>query len=167
MEAFTELSARGVESRLYLGGIGHPPAVGDGPEIDRLYLQVLQWFDRHMKGKPPARTPLVTGSKFEIANAGYFNSAWDGTVRYADTIGTAGRTYYFRATSANGGTLTTSPPPALLTPPLAMVNTYAGAGYLDESVTREYLLQLGVPVINPSQARACSPSKPDRSRPPT
>lgn len=151
MEAFQALSARGIETRLYLGGIGHPPAVGDGPEIDRLYEEVVQWFDRHLKGKPAAETPLVTGPRVEIANADYFFNTWDGNVRYANDIATPGRTYYLKATSPFGGTLSTTPPLPLLTPPLFLVNTYAGSGYLDEPVTGDILWHLGLPLPNTNQ----------------
>ena len=151
MEAYNELTARGVEARLYLGGIGHPPATGDGPEIEHLYASLLQWFDRHLKGAPPEETPLISGPKVEIANTGYFDSTWNGTVRHANAISTPGRTYYLKATSLTGGTLSTTPPLPLLTPPLPMINTYAGSGYLDEAVTREYLLDLGLPWPNLSQ----------------
>ncbi|MCL4693481.1 MAG: alpha/beta hydrolase [Candidatus Hydrogenedentes bacterium] len=151
MKAFQELTSRGIETRLYLGGIGHPPAVGDGDEIERLFDQVEQWLNRQLKGAPESETPLITTSDIEIANAGYFNSHWDGTVRYADDITTPSRTYYLKATSATGGTLSTTPPLPLLTLPLPMINTYAGSGYLDEPVTSELLLGLGLPLPNLSQ----------------
>lgn len=149
--AYQELAARGIETRLYLGGIGHPPAVGDGEEIERLYDQVLQWLNRHLKGAPLSETPLVAGPPIEIANAGYFNSHWDGTVRYANAVSEPGRTYYLKATSLAGGTLSTTPPIPLLTPILPMINTYAGSGYLHEPVTSELLLGLGLPLPNLSQ----------------
>lgn len=151
MKAFQELKARGIETRLYLGGVGHPPAVGDGEEIERLYDQVLQWLNRHLKGAPESETPLIAGPDIEIANTGYFNSQWDGKVRYADSISTPGRTYYLKATSATGGVLSTTPPLPLLTLPLPMVNTYVGSGYLHEPVTSELLLGLGLPLPNLSQ----------------
>ena len=40
IHAYNELTSRNIETRLYLGGVGHPPAVGDGAEIDRLYLHM-------------------------------------------------------------------------------------------------------------------------------
>lgn len=151
IKAFQELTSRGIETRLYLGGIGHPPAVGDGPEIDRLYDEVQQWLDRQLKGAPMSQTPLLNTPRIEIANTGYFNNYWDGTLRYADNISTPGKTYYLKATSLSGGTLSTSPPIPLLTPILPMVNTYAGSGYLTEPVTSELLLGLGLPLPNLTQ----------------
>lgn len=146
IKAFQELKSRNIETRLYLGGIGHPPAVGDGEEIERLYDEVLQWLNRHLKGAPLSETPMLATPAVEIANAGYFNNTWDGTVRYADDISTPGRTYYLKTTSPSGGTLTTSPPIPLFTPPAALINTYAGSGLLDEPVTSELILGLGLPL---------------------
>ncbi|MCC6797565.1 MAG: alpha/beta hydrolase [Candidatus Hydrogenedentes bacterium] len=151
MRAFNELKSRNIETRLYLGGIGHPPAVGDGPEIDRLYDEVLQWLNRQLKGAPESETPLISNSDIEVANADYVNSHWNGTVRYADAISAPGRTFYFKATSPSGGTLSTTAPLPLLTLPLPMINTYAGSGYLDEPVTSDLLQGLGLPLPNTNQ----------------
>ena len=151
MRAFNELKSRNIETRLYLGGIGHPPAVGDGQEIDRLYDQVLQWLNRQLKGALESETPLISHADIEVANTGYFNSQWNGSVRYANAISAPGRTFYFKATSLSGGTLSTTAPIPLLTLPLPMINTYAGSGYLDEPVTSELLQGLGLPLPNTNQ----------------
>jgi ABC-2 type transport system ATP-binding protein len=151
MEAYNELKSRGLETRLYLGGIGHPPAVGDGAEIDHLYDEVLQWLDRHLKSRPYPHTPLLAGHSVEIANTKFFDNHWDGTVRTANSIGTTTKTYYLKATSPTGGTLTTTAPIPLLTPPVIMINTYAGSGYLDEPVTTDLLDDLGLPLPNTNQ----------------
>lgn len=146
MEAYRELTARGVAARLYLGGIGHPPALSSGKEVDRVFEQVKQWLDLQLKGDHSV--PLATAPPIEVADAGYFNSTWDGTVRTADEIGTDGPTLRLCATSPRGGTLSTSPCPAAV--PVALANTVAGSGYADEPVTGGYLRKQGVPVADTS-----------------
>jgi ABC-2 type transport system ATP-binding protein len=149
IEAYNELTARGIPTRLYLGGIGHPPAVGNGPEIERLYDEVVQWFDKYLKGKKDKDTPLVSQSKIEVADAQYFNNVWDGNVRFANTFARPSKTYYLNATSPFGGTL--SPLPALNALPIVLTNAYAGSGLYQEAVTSEYLTDQGVQYIDTSQ----------------
>lgn len=149
LEAYEELTARGVEARLYLGGIGHPPAVGNGPEIERLYDQVLQWFDKHLKGMKEKDVPLISQSSIEVADAQYFNNVWDGNVRRADALAAPGRTYYFCPTSPLGGTLSTQRP--LLAPPILLTNAYAGSGLAFEPVTTDLLAEQGIVVPDTSQ----------------
>lgn len=149
MEAYQELSARGVETRLYLGGIGHPPAVGDGPEIERLYDEALQWFDKHLKGKKDSDVPLISQSSIEVADTQYFNNVWDGTVRRANVLAAPGRTFYLCATSALGGTLSSAPCPGAL--PILMTNTAAGSGLAHEPVTSGLLGDEGIQIADTSQ----------------
>lgn len=143
MEAYEKLTARDVETRLYLGGIGHPPAVSGGPEVDYVYDQALQWFDWHLKGE---NVPLANEPSVEIANAGYFNSVWDGTVRHADELSAPGITLNLCASTPVGGTLSAEPCPNAL--PVAMTNTFAGSGYAHEPVTGGYLQEEGVPIVD-------------------
>lgn len=149
MEAYEELTARGVETRLYLGGIGHPPAVGDGPEIERLYDEALQWFEKHLKGKKDSEVPLISQSSIEVADARYFNNVWDGTVRRANVLASPGRTFYLCATSPQGGILSTEPSPYAL--PILMTNTVAGSGLAYEPVTSGLLGDQGIQMVDTSQ----------------
>lgn len=141
MEAFEELTSRGVDARLYLGGIGHPPAVTGGPEVEHLYDRVLQWMDHQLKGE---QVPLLREPPIEIADTGYFDSVWDGTVRFADTLSDEdAATLHLCATGPAGGALSTEPCPDA--PPVALTNTVAGSGLAEEPVTSGYLREYGFP----------------------
>jgi predicted acyl esterase len=61
MAAFTRL--RGPK-RLYLGGLGHPPAENPPAEQPYYLTQVRMWFDRFLKG---ARNGIDTRPRFELA----------------------------------------------------------------------------------------------------
>lgn len=131
MEAYDELTSRGIETRLYLGGIGHPPAVSGGPEVEYLYDQVLQWLDWHLKGK---RVPLQRMPPVEVSDARYFDSAWEGTVRRAQGLSRADvTTFHLCAETPAGGALSEDPCPGAV--PVAMANAYAGSGYDEEPVS--------------------------------
>lgn len=133
MRAYDQLTSRGIETRLYLGGIGHPPAVSGGAEVDHLYDEVLQWLDWHLKG---AKVPLQRQPPVEVADATYFNSIWDGTARRADAlpgVETPGTTLHLCSEGPTGGRLSAEPCPESL--PIALANTFAGSGYDEEPVT--------------------------------
>lgn len=147
MEAYEELTRRGVQARLYLGGIGHPPAVSKGAEVDRVFDQVRQWLDLQLKSDK--KSPLADLPAIEVANAGYFDSTWDGTVRHGDAIRTDGTTLALCASTPRGGSLSSTPCPTAV--PVVLANTVAGAGVGDEPVTGPVLRKQGVPVL-PSSA---------------
>lgn len=147
IEAYEELTARGVETRLYLGGIGHPPAVANGPEVDHVYEQAIQWFDWHLKGD--RSVPISREPSIEVADAGYFKSVWDGTVRKADELAEPVRTFHLCATSPLGGSLSTEPCSGAS--PVPMANTFGGSGYADEPVTGDYMRDEGIPITDTSQ----------------
>jgi ABC-2 type transport system ATP-binding protein len=135
MEAYDELTSRGIETRLYLGGIGHPPSVTGGPEVEYLYDQVLQWLDWHLKGE---RVPLQRMPPIEVSDAGYFNSEWDGTVRRAADLSRENVTsFHLCAETPAGGVLSQEPCPDAV--PVALANTYAGSGYDEEPVSGDAL----------------------------
>lgn len=146
MQAYQELTRRGTEARLYLGGIGHPPAVSKGAEVDRVFEQVKQWLDLQLKGDK--KSPIAALPPIEVANAGYFDSTWDGTVRRGEKISAEGPVLSLCATTPRGGSLSSTPCPDAV--PVALANTAAGSGYGDEPVTGPFLRKQGVPVLDPS-----------------
>ncbi|MFL5844901.1 MAG: CocE/NonD family hydrolase [Solirubrobacteraceae bacterium] len=140
LDAYRELTAAGVETRLYVGGIGHPPSDGslDSPEARHIGDEVLAWFDHYLKGedngideKPP----------IEYSRADYFHNHWDGTTRSADSYPFgASRDMHFCTTGPTGGTLSDAPCPDAL--PAPMVNGYAGRGWNQDAATAGYAEEL-------------------------
>jgi ABC-2 type transport system ATP-binding protein len=114
IDGFLELQRRGVPTRLYLGGLGHPPArAGGGAEIARVEQQAVDWLDHHVRG---IQNGIDRASPVEFARTQWFGNDTEGAVsRLA-----AAATYPFGApvplalcgTGPGRGTLSTEPCPA-------------------------------------------------------
>lgn len=133
IDAYTELTRRGIATRLYVGGIGHPPSASGSTSPEALHIgaELLAWFDHYLRGADNGidRLPPV-----EWSRAVYFGNHWDGTTRSAASFpfGPAMRLQLCAATGAPGGLSPGACPGA---PPQVAVNTYAGAGYDEEPIT--------------------------------
>lgn len=140
LEAYRALAARGVPARLYVGGIGHPPSDGslDSPEARYIGNQVLDWFDRYLKG---VNNGIERRPPIEYSRADYFDNRWDGTTRSAESypFGPA-QTMYFCTTGPTGGTLSATPCPDA--PPAVVLNGYAGRGWNQDAATAGYAEEL-------------------------
>jgi ABC-2 type transport system ATP-binding protein len=128
IDAYTQLTRRGIPTRLYVGGIGHPPANGSTTSAEALHVgdELLAWFDHYLKHVDNGidRMPSV-----EWGRAVYFGNRWDGTTR-------SSWSYPFGAPlrlNLCGGALGQDACPAA-TPQVA-VNTAAGSGYDEEPIT--------------------------------
>jgi putative CocE/NonD family hydrolase len=134
IDAYQALHRR-VPTRLYLGGIGHPPSESslDSPEARHVETEVLAWFDRWLKGD---RNGIESQPPIEFSRADYFHNKWDGTTRSAKKFPFA-KPQTFQLCS---GTLSTAPCPNAL--PGVAANNYAGAGWDEEPVTSGYAEQL-------------------------
>jgi ABC-2 type transport system ATP-binding protein len=132
IEAYQALHAR-VPTRLYLGGIGHPPSESslDSPEAKHVGEEILAWFDRWLKDD---KNGIDKRAPIEYSHADYFHNKWDGTTRTAERFpfGRAQR-MYFCTSGADGGSLSTAPCPSAS--PAVAVNHYAGSGWDEEPVT--------------------------------
>ena len=139
LDAYQALRARGVPARLYIGGIGHPPAnpSTSSPEAVHLFSEITAWFDHYLKGIDNGieRMPPI-----EYARAAYFGNVWGGTTRSAWSypFGPALR-YQICTTGPGGGTLSAAPCPAA--PPAVAVDVPAGSGYDQEPVTHNAIQQ--------------------------
>ncbi len=72
IDAYNELSRRGVPVRLYLGGIGHPPArSGGGLEIAHVESEVLAWLDHYVRG---VDNGIERAAPVEFALTQYFDN---------------------------------------------------------------------------------------------
>ncbi|HZQ28646.1 MAG TPA: CocE/NonD family hydrolase, partial [Acidimicrobiales bacterium] len=133
IDAFQQLRRRGVPTRLYLGGIGHPPSNGSttSPEAQHVGLEMLAWFDHFLKG---ADNGILAQPPIEVSRSSYFGNSWDGTTRVADSYPFgAGHQLHLCTTGPTGGTLAVRACADAL--PAVAANTYAGEGYADEPVT--------------------------------
>ncbi len=138
VEAYETLRAQGVDAHLYLGGIGHPPAVSGGAEVDYIQALILEWFDHHLKGED---TPVASAPPVTVAETGYFDWTWDGSVRTADVArGEDAVTYNLCADGPTGGQLSTED--CATSVPLVLANS-AGNGWREEPVTSDYLREYG------------------------
>jgi ABC-2 type transport system ATP-binding protein len=137
IDAYQALTKQGNETRLYLGGIGHPPSESslDSPEARHVETEVLDWLDRWLKND---HNGIDRAAPIEVSHASYFHNKWDGTTRSAKTypFGPATR-LHLCTTGPRGGTL--SPTPCPDAPPAGAVNGYAGRGTTEEPVTSEYM----------------------------
>jgi ABC-2 type transport system ATP-binding protein len=127
IDAYQALRKR-VPTRLYLGGIGHPPSESslDSPEAKHVETEVLAWFDRWLKGD---RNGIENEKPIEYSRADYFHNRWDGTTRSATKFPFGKpRTFHL----CNGTLATAACPDAL---PSVAANNYAGAGWDEEPVT--------------------------------
>ena len=127
IDAYQALRKR-VPTRLYLGGIGHPPSESslDSPEAKHVGEEILAWFDRWLKGD---RNGIERRAPIEFSRADYFHNKWDGTTRSAKRF-PFGKPQTFQLCA---GTLATTPCPDAL--PAVAANNYAGAGWDEEPVT--------------------------------
>jgi putative CocE/NonD family hydrolase len=136
IDAYRQLSARGVPVRLYLGGIGHPPSNGDtnSPEARHVGEEALAWFDHYLRG---VDNGIDRRAPIEVSRADYFDNHWDGTTRSADRypFGPA-RTMHLCTTGPTGGTLSAAPCPDAM--PAVVVNGYAGRGWDQDAATGGY-----------------------------
>jgi ABC-2 type transport system ATP-binding protein len=74
IQNYQELSKRGVPVRLYLGGIGHPPATGGGgPEIAHIWTAVSAWLDHYVRG---IDNGVERAAPIEFAPTQYFNNSY-------------------------------------------------------------------------------------------
>jgi ABC-2 type transport system ATP-binding protein len=60
------------EKKLYLGFVGHPRAVGSGPEADYVRAQVYRWFDFYLKGQ--GTRPFDPAAPIELASTPWTGS---------------------------------------------------------------------------------------------
>lgn len=113
IDGFTQLQRRGVPTRLYLGGIGHPPArASGGAEIARVFDEARAWLDHYVRG---IDNGIENAAPVEYARTQWFNNDTDGAVNRV----AAARSYPFGAaaplqlcgTGAGNGTLSTMPCP--------------------------------------------------------
>jgi ABC-2 type transport system ATP-binding protein len=128
IDAYRALRGRKLPTRLYLGGIGHPPSESslDSPEAKHVEEEVLAWFDRWLKGD---KNGIEKQAPIEFSRADYFHNKWDGTTRSAKRF-PFGKAQTFHLCD---GTLSTSACPDAL--PKVAANNYAGAGWDEEPVT--------------------------------
>jgi ABC-2 type transport system ATP-binding protein len=128
IDAYQALRKRKLPTRLYLGGIGHPPSDSslDSPEAKHVEAEVLAWFDRWLKGD---RNGIEQQPSIEFSRADYFHNKWDGTTRSAKRF-PFGKPQTFQL--CDGALSTTACPGAL---PKVAANNYAGAGWDEEPVT--------------------------------
>ncbi|MEO6496820.1 MAG: alpha/beta fold hydrolase [Solirubrobacteraceae bacterium] len=140
LDAYRELSARGVPTRLYVGGIGHPPSDGslDSPEAKHIGDEVLAWFDHYLKDE---QNGIDQMPPIEYSRADYFDNAWDGRTRSANAypFGPA-LAMHFCTTGPAGGALSATP--CLDAQPAALVNGYAGRGWNQDAATAGYAKEL-------------------------
>jgi putative CocE/NonD family hydrolase len=128
-----------VPTRLYVGGVGHPPSDSDenSPEARHIGAEALAWFDHWLKGVDNGidRMPPI-----EYSHAKYFDNTWDGKTVSADhyPFGPAHRMYLCAGTP-RGGTLADAPCPSAV--PAAVTNS-AGAGVDEEPYSGGYAIEL-------------------------
>jgi len=129
IDAYTQIIARGVPARLYVGGIGHPPSNSSNTSPEALHIgdELLAWFDHYLKGVDNGidRMPPV-----EWSRAVYFGNTWDGSTRSAWSFPFGAP---LRLQLCATGTLAEAACPDA-TPQVA-VNTFAGSGYDEEPIT--------------------------------
>ena len=132
LDAYQQLVARHVPARLYIGGIGHPPANGDtnSPEAQHIGTEILAWFDHYLKG---VANGVDGAAPIEYSTAVYYGNRWDGTTRSAAAYPFGPPAHlYLCTTGPRGGTLEAQPCPAA--PPALAFNTMAGQGLDDEPI---------------------------------
>jgi putative CocE/NonD family hydrolase len=133
IDAYQALRKRHVPTRLYLGGIGHPPSESslDSPEAKHVEEEVLAWFDHYLKG---VDNGIEDQAPIEFSRADYFHNKWDGTTRSAKKFPFGKpQTLQICTTGPSGGTLQSAS--CASSPPAVAVNNYAGAGWDEEPVT--------------------------------
>ncbi|HEV3231365.1 MAG TPA: CocE/NonD family hydrolase [Candidatus Dormibacteraeota bacterium] len=115
---YQQLSARGVPVRLYLGGIGHPPArASGGPEIAHVQDEVNAWLDHYVRGLDNG---IDRAAPVEFAPTRYFGNQYLGANHAAmsATFGATSALDICPGLPAATGKLSTAPcpsaPPALL-----------------------------------------------------
>ncbi len=78
LDGFRELQSRGIPTRLYLGGLGHPPSrSGGGPEIGRVEQQAIDWLDHYVRG---IDNGIEKAAPIEYARTQYFGNDTEGAV---------------------------------------------------------------------------------------
>src|SRR3954469_15075289 len=104
IDAYQALRKRRIPTRLYLGGIGHPPSESslDSPEAKHVEEEVLAWFDRWLKRD---KKGIDTRAPIEFSRADYFHNKWDGTTRSAKRFPFAKpQTFNLCTSGPDGGT---------------------------------------------------------------
>lgn len=129
IDVYKNLRARGVPAFLYLGGIGHPPAIGDtdGPEARHVGERLIAWFDHYVKG---IDNGIDDVAPIEFSNASWDGPRWDGTTLRADAF-PFGPANTVRLCASVGSVATAACPDS----PVALVNTYANANPTGEPLT--------------------------------
>ena len=133
IDAYSELTRRGIPTRLYVGGIGHPPSESGSTSPEALHIgaELLAWFDHYLKG---AANGIDRMSAVEWSRAVYFGNRWDGTTRSAPSFpfGAPARLQLCAATGSTGVLAQAVCPGAA---PQVAVSTYSGSGYDEEPIT--------------------------------
>jgi len=150
IDGFQQLRQRGVDTRLYLGGIGHPPARGGGgAEIARVFEQANQWLDHYVRG---IDNGIDKAAPIEYARTAYFNNDTDGAVNRLS----AARSYPFGeaqqlnlcGSGAGKGTLSATPCPGSV--PTVLVSGTGGDPTSEPvagaALGKEFVKQFGRPV---------------------
>ena len=118
IQNYNELKARNVPVRLYLGGIGHPPArASGGPEIAHLGDEVTAWMDHYVRG---IDNGIDRAAPIEFAPSKYFDNSYLAQNHAATTL-PFGQPHGFNICPGNPGrgTLSSSPCTGLLPTVLA------------------------------------------------
>lgn len=113
IDGFLQLQRRKIPTRLYLGGIGHPPArASGGAEIARVSDEARAWLDHYVRG---IDNGIDDAAPVEFARTQWFDNDTDGAVNRL----AAARSYPFGSpqplnlcgTGTGTGTLSTTPCP--------------------------------------------------------
>jgi ABC-2 type transport system ATP-binding protein len=149
IQNYEELHRRGVPVRLYLGGIGHPPArASGGPEIAHIGDEVTAWLDHYVRG---IDNGIDRAAPIEFAPTKYFNNSYldQNHATLALPFGDP-HPFYVCGITASTGTLQTNPCPGALPTLLA-----AGTGGAPTSepvagqiIANGYQQQFGQPFPN-------------------
>lgn len=149
IDGFLQLQRRGIDTRLYLGGIGHPPArAGGGAEIGRVFEQARDWLDFYVR---EIDNGIDKAAPVEYARTQWFGNDTDGAVNRLAAARTypfgAQQSLHFCGAGGGKGTLSTTPCPAAL-PTLLVSGT--GGDVTSEPVAgaavgKEFTKQFGQP----------------------
>ena len=114
IDGYQQLARRGVPTRLYLGGLGHPPSrSGGGAEIARVSEQAVAWLDHFVRG---VDNGIDRAAPVEFARTQWFDNDTEGAVdRLAAATGYPfgdADALHLCGTGVGTGTLSPTPCPA-------------------------------------------------------